>query len=156
MASVSDPPRRRARGRPPSPRLSGRIVFLTDSRAISYAESVMGYVRDCKLATIVGATTAGTNGNVIAFDVPSGLAIWFTGMKVTRHDGSSPFRRRFRVLNLDLENKPGGPRSFRRLHLLIRKNNPDRATLAKKLLGVPKVKITNGRESAPPEPIGQK
>ena len=76
---------------PKSPRLSGRIVFLTDGRAISYAESVMGYVRDRKLATIVGATTAGTNGNVISFEVPSGFAISFTGMKVTRHDGRSAF-----------------------------------------------------------------
>jgi C-terminal processing protease CtpA/Prc len=76
---------------PKSPRLSGRIVFLTDGRAISYAESVMGYVRDRRLATIVGATTAGANGNVVSFDVPSGFAISFTGMKVTRHDGSSVF-----------------------------------------------------------------
>ena len=76
---------------PQPPHLRGRIVFLTDSRAISYAESVMGYVCDRKLATIVGATTAGTNGNVVSFDVPSGFVIGFTGMKVTRHDGRSAF-----------------------------------------------------------------
>ena len=76
---------------PQPPHFRGRIVFLTDSRAISYAESVMGYVRDRKLATIVGATTAGTNGNVVSFDVPSGFVIGFTGMKVTRHDGRSAF-----------------------------------------------------------------
>lgn len=76
---------------PRTPRLSGTIVFLTDGRAISYAESVMGYIRDLKLATIVGGTTAGTNGNVTSFNVPSGFSISFTGMKVTRHDGRSAF-----------------------------------------------------------------
>jgi hypothetical protein len=76
---------------PKSPRVGGRVVFLTDGRAISYAESVMGYIRDLKLATIVGATTAGTNGNVTSFSVPGDFLIAFTGMKVTRHDGSSVF-----------------------------------------------------------------
>ena len=77
--------------RPTEPRLAGRRVFMTDARAISYAESVMGYVADRKLATIVGRNTAGTNGNVASFLVPSGLRISFTGMRVTGHDGRSPF-----------------------------------------------------------------
>jgi hypothetical protein len=75
---------------PTSPRIRGRVVFLTDGRAISYAESVMGYVADRKLGTIVGGTTAGTNGNVAVFEVPGGFRISFTGMRVTRHDGHSP------------------------------------------------------------------
>jgi len=75
---------------PAVPRLAGRIVFLTDGRAISYAESVMGYVADRKLGTIVGSTTAGTNGNVATFHVPSGFTVAFTGMRVTRHDGQTP------------------------------------------------------------------
>jgi C-terminal processing protease CtpA/Prc len=76
---------------PASPRLGGKIVFLTDGRAISYAESVMGYVADRKLATIVGSPTAGTNGNVSTFTVPSGATVGFTGMRVTGHDGRAPF-----------------------------------------------------------------
>jgi C-terminal processing protease CtpA/Prc len=76
---------------PQPPRLTGRIVFMTDGRAISYAESVMGYVQDRKLGTIVGAPTAGTNGNVVTFRVPSGFSLTFTGMRVTRHDGKTPF-----------------------------------------------------------------
>jgi C-terminal processing protease CtpA/Prc len=75
---------------PASPRLSGRVVFLTDGRAISYAESVLGYVADRKLGTIVGATTAGTNGNVASFVTPGGFALGFTGMRVTGHDGKRP------------------------------------------------------------------
>lgn len=72
---------------PTAPKLSGKIVFLTDGRAISYAESVMGYIHDRHLATIVGSTTAGTNGNVASFSVPGGFNITFTGMRVTGHDG---------------------------------------------------------------------
>lgn len=76
--------------RPAAPRLAGTIVFLTDGRAISYAESVMGYVADRKLGTIVGSTTAGANGNVATFHVPGGFTVAFTGMRVTRHDGQTP------------------------------------------------------------------
>lgn len=76
--------------KPSTPRLAGTIVFLTDGRAISYAESVMGYVADRKLGTIVGSTTAGTNGNVATFPVPGGFTVAFTGMRVTGHDGRTP------------------------------------------------------------------
>lgn len=78
---------------PTSPHLTGKVVFLTDARAISYAESVMGYVEALGLGTIVGSATAGTNGNINAFAVPSGMVITYTGMRVTRHDGS-PFHLR--------------------------------------------------------------
>ena len=74
---------------PAVPRIAGQVVFLTDGRAISYAESVLGYVADRTLGTIVGAPTAGANGNVAAFMVPGGFTIAFTGMRVTRHDGVS-------------------------------------------------------------------
>ena len=76
--------------KPAKPRLAGKVVFLTDGGAISYAESVMGYVADLKLGTIVGGTTAGTNGNVASFVTPGGFGVNFTGMRVTRHDGRSP------------------------------------------------------------------
>jgi C-terminal processing protease CtpA/Prc len=73
---------------PQSPRLKGRIIFLTDGSAISYAESVMGIVEAYKLADIVGEPTAGTNGNVNAFTVPGGFRLSWTGMRVLKHDGS--------------------------------------------------------------------
>jgi peptidase S41-like protein len=76
--------------KPSTPHVSGKVVFLTDGRAISYAESVMGYVADRKLGTIVGSTTAGANGNVAVFTVPGGFSISFTGMRVTGHDGRTP------------------------------------------------------------------
>ncbi len=74
---------------PSKPRIAGKAVFLTDERAISYAESVLGYVADRKLGTVVGGPTAGTNGNVATFSTPGGFRVGFTGMRVTRHDGTS-------------------------------------------------------------------
>ncbi|HWA84210.1 MAG TPA: S41 family peptidase, partial [Fimbriimonadaceae bacterium] len=73
---------------PLDPRFTGKIAFLTDARAISYAESVMGMVEAYKLGEIVGQTTAGTNGNINPFRLPGGYMIIFTGMKVVKHDGT--------------------------------------------------------------------
>ena len=77
--------------KPEKPAITKNRVFLTDGRAISYAESIMGYVKDKKLATIIGSTTAGTNGDVVMVELPSGNRFWFTGLKVTRHDGTDRF-----------------------------------------------------------------
>ena len=79
---------------PLSPRIIGKVVFLTDGRAISYAESVMGYIKDRKLGTIIGGPTAGANGNVVRFQVPSDMTVTFTGMRVTGHDGQTPHHLR--------------------------------------------------------------
>lgn len=73
---------------PVTPRIKGKVVFLTDGRAISYAETVMGIVEHYKLGTIVGEATAGTNGNVNSFSLPGGYDMMWTGMKVLKHDGS--------------------------------------------------------------------
>lgn len=73
---------------PAEPRLTGHIVFLTNAQAISYAESVLGIVEHYRLADIVGAPTAGANGNVNPFTVPGGYSISWTGMRVVKHDGS--------------------------------------------------------------------
>jgi C-terminal processing protease CtpA/Prc len=73
---------------PAAPRLKGKIAFITDGRAISYAESYMGIVEAYHLGEIVGGPTAGTNGNVNPFVLPGGYRVVWTGMKVTKHDGS--------------------------------------------------------------------
>jgi peptidase S41-like protein len=72
-----------------SPRISARAVFITDGRAISYAETTLGIVEAFRLGTIVGETTAGTNGNVITFRIPGGYTLSFTGMRVRKHNGST-------------------------------------------------------------------
>ncbi len=75
--------------KPEAPRLSAKIAFLTDGRAISYAESYMGIVEAYQLGSIVGETTAGTNGNVNPVVLPGGYTVVWTGMKVLKHDGST-------------------------------------------------------------------
>jgi len=71
---------------PAAPHL-GHVVFMTGPRAISFAESVLGYAQAEGLP-IVGATSAGTNGDVREWTVPSGLTLRFTALRVTRHDGA--------------------------------------------------------------------
>jgi C-terminal processing protease CtpA/Prc len=73
---------------PEKPYFTARRAFLTDGRAISYAETVMGIVEYYKLGAIVGEPTAGTNGNVNPFRLPGGYTVSWTGMKVLKHDGS--------------------------------------------------------------------
>ena len=98
---------------PATPHIAGQRVFLTDGRAISYAESVMGYVRDYNLGTIIGGTTAGANGNVANFSVPGGFSIVFTGMRVTRHDGRTPYHTSGVSPNIPLEPTLAGIRAGR-------------------------------------------
>lgn len=74
--------------KPSQPHFPGKIIFITDGRAISYAESYMGFIKDFKLATIIGQPTAGTNGNINPFTLPGGYSISWTGMMVKNHDGS--------------------------------------------------------------------
>lgn len=74
--------------KPAKPNFKAVRAFLTDGRAISYAETVMGIVENYKLGEIVGAPTAGTNGNVNPLTLPGGYRISWTGMKVLKHDGS--------------------------------------------------------------------
>ena len=73
---------------PTKPFLAAKKAFITDGRAISYAESCMGIVEYYRLGAIVGAPTAGTNGNTNPFSLPGGYFIAWTGMKVLKHDGS--------------------------------------------------------------------
>ena len=72
---------------PRPPHIDAARYALMDGSAISFGESVLGYYSDLKLATIVGSASAGANGNIDVFNLPSGASIVFTGMKVTRHDG---------------------------------------------------------------------
>jgi C-terminal processing protease CtpA/Prc len=73
---------------PAAPYLAAPKVFITDGRAISFAESMMGIVEAYRLGEIVGGPTAGTNGNVNPLQLPGGYAVGWTGMRVLKHDGS--------------------------------------------------------------------
>ena len=73
---------------PKEPHLKGKIVFLIDGDVVSYAESFMGYIEGFKLAEIVGSPTAGTNGDVNPIELPGGYTFFWTGLRVTKFDGS--------------------------------------------------------------------
>jgi len=70
------------------PHIAGRVAFLTGPAAASYAESIMGLVEHYHLGEIVGSPTAGTNGNIAEIAEPTGCSSVFTGLRVTKHDGS--------------------------------------------------------------------
>ncbi|HEU5237307.1 MAG TPA: S41 family peptidase, partial [Pyrinomonadaceae bacterium] len=73
---------------PVAPRFTAKVAFLTDGRAISYAESLLGIIEAYKLADIVGEPSAGTNGDINPFSLPGNYIVRWTGMKVLKHDGS--------------------------------------------------------------------
>lgn len=73
---------------PKEPKIKGKVVFITDGRAISYAESFMSFIEHYRLGEIVGQPTAGANGNNNPFSLPGGFRIGWTGMRVVKHDGS--------------------------------------------------------------------
>jgi hypothetical protein len=73
---------------PGSPRIRARVAWITNGRAISYSESTLGVVEHYGLGDIVGAPTAGANGNVNPFRLPGGPIVSWTGMRVRKRDGS--------------------------------------------------------------------
>lgn len=74
--------------KPKKPQVTGKVVFITDSRAGSLSESYLGFIKDFKLATIIGQPSAGANGDVNTVNLPGGHTIIWTGMVVKNHDGS--------------------------------------------------------------------
>lgn len=72
---------------PLEPYVTAERVFVTDGRAISYAETCLGIVAHHELGAIVGEATAGTNGNINPFSLPGGYRVVWTGMKVLTQDG---------------------------------------------------------------------
>lgn len=74
---------------PLAPRLQAKVAFLTDGRAVSAAETIMGIVEYYRLGEIVGGPTAGTNGVMQGFNSLNEVCGgFFTTMKVRKHDGS--------------------------------------------------------------------
>ena len=73
---------------PKKPKIEGKVVFLTRGSAISASETFMAMVEHYKLGEIVGQPTAGTNGNVNPFTLPGGYRVFWTGMRVLKHDHS--------------------------------------------------------------------
>ena len=74
---------------PKAPRFKGRVVFINEPSIVSYGETCMAMIADYRLATLVGAPTAGTNGNANFIPLPGGFRVMWTGMDVRKHDHSS-------------------------------------------------------------------
>jgi hypothetical protein len=72
---------------PRPPRLRAKAVFMTDERAMSYAETLLAIVQHYQIGTIVGRRTGGCNGAPIFLKLPCEYQISWTGMVVVRHDG---------------------------------------------------------------------
>jgi C-terminal processing protease CtpA/Prc len=73
---------------PQQPYIAAKKWFLTDGKAISYAEDFLNLVSYYKLGTIVGEPTAGTTGTVNMCYLFGGLSTPWTGMRVMKQDGS--------------------------------------------------------------------
>ncbi|HYD54636.1 MAG TPA: S41 family peptidase [Gemmatimonadaceae bacterium] len=73
---------------PNPPRLRARVAFLSGPGSVSHAESILGVVEENRLGAIVGETSAGTNGDVNSFVLPGGYAVYFTGLRVEKRDGT--------------------------------------------------------------------
>ncbi|MDU5140976.1 MAG: S41 family peptidase [Paenibacillus dendritiformis] len=73
---------------PLQPTFRGKIVFLAYGASLSAVEATMGVVEHYRLGEIVGETTAGVNGNINNMNLPGGIDVRWTGMRVLKHDGS--------------------------------------------------------------------
>lgn len=73
---------------PKAPRFSGRVVWINEPSVVSYGETCMAMIAHHRLATLVGAPTAGCNGNVNFIPLPGGFRVMWTGMDVRRMDRS--------------------------------------------------------------------
>lgn len=75
---------------PKAPRFSGHVVWINEPSVVSYGETCMAMIAHHRLATLVGAPTAGCNGNVNFIPLPGGFRVMWTGMDVRRMD-RTPF-----------------------------------------------------------------
>lgn len=77
--------------KPEEPFFRGKIIFISRSNCISHAESLLSYVKSYKLGTIVGETTAGTNGDINSFRLPGGYSITWTNAICYMQNGEPYF-----------------------------------------------------------------
>jgi hypothetical protein len=73
---------------PQTPSIKAKFVVLTSPSDQSTWETLLGIVNYYKLATFVGDTTAGCNGNINIIDLLDNYSISWTGMKVLKQDSS--------------------------------------------------------------------
>lgn len=73
--------------RPKAPHIDIPCYYLTDYRAMSWAETVLMLVKEYDLGKIIGTPTCGTNGDVTQFRFPA-FSVMTTGLHASNIDGS--------------------------------------------------------------------
>lgn len=73
---------------PKQPFFKSKSVIINTSDIISSEETMMDIIDHYNLATTVGKTTAGCNGNSNTINLPCGYRVRWTCMKVLKHDGA--------------------------------------------------------------------
>jgi len=77
---------------PSTPHITTKVFFLADSRTYSFAESILGFVKDYKLGTIIGEASAGTNGDMNSFTFSDKSMFTWSAVKVTTPTGQ-PYKK---------------------------------------------------------------
>lgn len=73
---------------PAEPHIRGKVVVLISPESIGYTEGIIAMFQHYELATLVGETTAGTQGVHINQPLSGGYLFSFTGLDVRMPDGS--------------------------------------------------------------------
>jgi len=74
---------------PTNPRIETKTFFLCDSRTYSFAESILGFIKDYKLGTIIGESSAGANGDMSYFSFADKSSFSWSAVKVTTPTGKN-------------------------------------------------------------------
>lgn len=73
--------------------LRARAIFLVDARTASAAETILQIAQGEHVGTVIGEPSAGTNGNLVDYELIGEMSMRFTAMRVLNQDGS-PFNGR--------------------------------------------------------------
>lgn len=82
--------------KPKEPFFKSKSIIITTPNIMSSGETTMSIINHYHLATTVGKTTGGCNGNANIINLPCGYSVWWTGMKVLKHDGSQLYLKGFK------------------------------------------------------------
>ncbi|HYG64751.1 MAG TPA: hypothetical protein VEL74_19380 [Thermoanaerobaculia bacterium] len=73
---------------PQMPRFEGEVAFLMNSGVIGELESFLTLVEHYRIGALVGSPTAATIGEVSSIRLPGGYAVYWTGTRIRKQDGS--------------------------------------------------------------------
>ena len=73
--------------RPAAPRIDQPVYFLCGPKSMSWCETVLMLVKGYGLGTVIGSSTAGTNGDASTFPLPA-FPFRMTAVKAVNLDGS--------------------------------------------------------------------